>query len=120
MSEPKDRLKEWQARLDAERAKGLPRGSTLPKPAPRTMQKITTPLSEAPHYTRAKQANRGGLTADQASTCFDELVYSQSAGGVFATFAKDGSSYFYPMSRADAQEWFDDDSLGEYFNAMVR
>jgi hypothetical protein len=121
MSVPKDRLslKDWQAKLDAERAAGLRRGSTLPKPAPRTLEKITTPLSEASHYTRAKQANRGGLTAEQDSTCFDELVYSQSAGGVFASFAK-GGDYFYPMSRKEAQEWFDDDSLGEYFNAEIR
>ena len=119
MSVPKNRLslKDWQAALDAERAAGLRRGSTLPKPAvPRTMEKITTPLTKEAHYTR----NQGSLTADQASTCFDDLRYSQSAGGVFATFAKDGSSYFYPMSRADAQRWFDDDSLGEYFNAIVR
>jgi hypothetical protein len=39
---------------------------------------------------------------------------------VFATFYKGGDTYFYPMSRADAQDWFDDDSLGEYFNAFVR
>jgi hypothetical protein len=38
---------------------------------------------------------------------------------VFATFSKDGSQYFYPMSRADAQEWFDDD-LGRFFNAFIR
>ena len=109
-------LAEWQAALDAERAKGLRRGSTLPKQAP-TMQKITTPLSQEPHYVRAKLANRGGLTADQDSTCFDELTYSQSAGGVIATFAKGGGSdvYFYPMSRKEAEEWFSDDSLGEIF-----
>ena len=121
MSVPKNRLSlaEWQARLDAERAAGLRRGSTLPKAAPRTLEKITTPLSEEPHYTRAKKANRGGLTAEQDSTCFDELVYSQSAGGVFASFA-DGSDYFYPMSRSEAQDWFDDDSLGSYFNSEIR
>jgi hypothetical protein len=121
MSVPKNRLslKEWQAALDKERAAGLRRGSTLPKPAPRSFEKATTPLSEEPHYTRAKQANRGGLTAEQDSACFDELVFSQSAGGVYATFAKDGSQYFYPMSRADAREWFDDD-LGRYFNAVIR
>ncbi len=112
-------LKEWQARLDAERAAGLRRGSTLPKPAPRSFEKATTPLSQEPHFVRAKRANRGGLVAEQDSSCFDELVYSQSAGGVYATFAK-GGDYFYPMSRRDATEWFDDDSLGEFFNAFIR
>lgn len=62
------------------------------KTPPRTMEKITTPLKSEPHY------NRRPLIADQASACFDDLRYSQSAGGVFATFAKDGSTYFYPMS----------------------
>lgn len=116
MSAPKNRLslKDWQAQRDAERALGLPRGSIKSGTTPRTMEKITAPLKSEPHY------NRQTLVADQASSCFDDLRYSQSAGGVFATFAKDGSSYFYPMSRADAVEWFDDESLGEYFNEVVR
>lgn len=60
------------------------------------------------------------LVADTSdSACFDDLRYSASAGGVFATFAKDGSQYFYPMSRADAKEWFGSD-LGSYFNEQVR
>jgi hypothetical protein len=33
------------------------------------MEKITTPLSKEPHYTR----NAGAMTAEQASSCFDEL-----------------------------------------------
>jgi hypothetical protein len=53
------------------------------------------------------------------SDCFSDLRYSKSAGGVFATFAKDGSQYFYDMSRANAKDWFEND-LGEYFNAEVR
>ncbi len=59
------------------------------------------------------------LVADKASTCFDRLTYSPSLGGVFATFT-DGTNYFYPMDREEAQEWFDDPSLGKYFNAIVR
>ena len=51
-------LKEWQARLDAERAAGLRRGSTLPKPAPRSFEKATTPLSQEPHFVRASEPSR--------------------------------------------------------------
>ena len=27
---------------------------------------------------------------------------------------------FIAMSRSEAQDWFDDDSLGEYFNYVIR
>lgn len=60
------------------------------------------------------------LVADTSdSSCFDDLRYSPTDGGVYATFSRDGSQYFYEMSRADAKEWFDDD-LGRYFNENVR
>jgi hypothetical protein len=72
-------LKDWQAALDAERAKGLRRGSTLPKQAP-TMQKIPS-LQNEPHATRKSNSN---MVADQDSTCFDDLCYSQS-GSVLTT-----------------------------------
>ena len=52
------------------------------------------------------------------SSCFDDLRWS--GGTVFATFTKDGSQYTYDMSRAEAKEWFSDDSPGGYFNAEVR
>jgi hypothetical protein len=67
-----------------------------------------------------KGHNRKVMEAEQDSTCFSDLRYSASAGGVYATFAKDGSQYFYPLSRAEAREWFEDDSLGGFFNAEVR
>lgn len=51
------------------------------------------------------------------SKCFADLRYKD--GTVYATFT-DGSQYSYDVSRSEALEWFDDDSLGEYFNAMVR
>ena len=90
MSVPKNRLslKDWQAPARRRACAGLPRGSIAAKTTPRTMEKITEPLTKEPHY------NRRPLIADQASSCFDDLRYSQSAGGVFATFAKDGSQLF--------------------------
>ena len=107
-------LKEWQAQRDLERARGLPRESLKPKTPPRTVEKITEPLAQNEHYKR----NRGSLTAEGGSACFDELKYSQSAGGVYASFAK-GGTWFYPMSRADAEQWFQNDQ-GVWFNKMVR
>ena len=59
------------------------------------------------------------LVPDAGSACFSDLRYSSRDGGVYATFARDGSQYFYPMSKADAKDWFQND-LGEYFNANVR
>jgi len=58
------------------------------------------------------------LVADTSdSTCFDDLRYSN--GSVFATFT-DGSQYDYAMSRSEAKDWFEDSSLGGFFNAYVR
>jgi hypothetical protein len=60
------------------------------------------------------------LIADTGdSACFDDLRYSASDGGVYATFARDGSQYFYELSRADAKDWFADD-LGRWFNENLR
>lgn len=59
------------------------------------------------------------LVWDGDSECFSDLRYSPSAGGVYATFARDGSQYFYPMSRAEAKDWFGDD-VGRVFNAEIR
>jgi len=53
------------------------------------------------------------------SDCFDDLRYSPPAGGVYATFQKDGSQYFYAMSRSEARDWFDSD-VGRTFNKEIR
>src|SRR5579863_6941255 len=59
---------------------------------------------------------------DGDSECFEDLRYSPSAGGVFATFVKGGGQYFYPMSRAEAESWLveNGDVTGEIFNADIR
>ena len=57
------------------------------------------------------------LVYDGASKCFVDLRWS--GGQVFATFT-DGSQYSYPMSRAEAADWFNDESVGGYFNDLVR
>ena len=59
---------------------------------------------------------------DGNSTVFDDLRYSKSAGGVYATFARDGSQYFYSLDRSSAKEWLIDnaDQAGEFFNKYVR
>jgi hypothetical protein len=78
--------------------------------------------SEAGRHKQKPKSVRGGyLVAMQDSTCFSDLVYSSKDGGVFASFIGPGAGdYFYPMSRADAKAWFDDSSLGAFFNAFVR
>ena len=58
------------------------------------------------------------LVADTSdSTCFDDLTYAD--GAVVAVFT-DGTVYSYPMSKSEARDWFDDTSLGGYFNAVIR
>ncbi len=79
----------------------------------RAQQGIAAP-TPAKRQSRAKP-----LIADvSGSDCFNSLVFT--GGEVIAQFAKDGSVYAYPMSRADAKEWFSDDSLGEFFNSEIR
>jgi hypothetical protein len=91
-----------QDRARADRASPAAQGIVEPKKPP------------APRKSRAK-----GLIADvSASSCFNSLVYS--GGEVIAQFAKDGSVYSYPLSRADAEDWFNAGSLGSYFNAEIR
>jgi hypothetical protein len=56
------------------------------------------------------------------SSCFSDLRWSSNSGNggaVFATF-KDGSQYVYPMSRAEARDWFEDQSVGQTFNESIR
>lgn len=74
---------------------------------------MTTPTKRSHHLPKPLVADTGG------SKCFDDLRYSPTDEGVFATFARDGSQYFYEMSRADAKEWFKSD-LGHFFNEQVR
>lgn len=70
-----------------------------------------------------KTKSRGGnLVADTGdSECFDDLYYDKASGTVVASFIGPSSGVWeYPMSRADAKDWFGADSLGGYFNAFVR
>jgi hypothetical protein len=92
--------KAWGKLQDRLRAERLAPAYQKPTPAPRK--------------SRAKT-----LVADTSgSACFDDLRYRD--GTVTAVFAKNGAEYEYDMSLADAREWFDSDSLGEFFNSEVR
>jgi hypothetical protein len=94
-----EQRKAWgaeQDRLRAERA-------SQPKPTP----------TKRP--TRAKT-----LSADTSgSSCFNSLTYKD--GVVTASFANPTiGDWEYDMSLKEAREWFNDDSLGGYFNDNVR
>lgn len=73
----------------------------------------------APPKSHNTPRRKPPLVWDGDSECFSDLRYSPSAGGVYATFARDGSQYFYPMSRAEARDWFNDD-VGRVFNSEIR
>ena len=66
----------------------------------------------------AVEQDGDALVATTPSTCFDDLSWDD--GVATATFAKDGSVYEYEMSEEEFLEWADDDSLGGYFNDVVR
>jgi len=68
--------------------------------------------------TQPPKSSRPMYADTSGSTCFDELVWED--GTVSATFT-DGSTYDYDdFTRSEAREWFDDESLGGYFNDVVR
>lgn len=135
----------WQqARLDAEAARGLygnkrwdpgvgwvnKSGEPVarPKPAPSPFGKegtVSKQIDELlktlqPKIEKSHQRHNNFLEADTSgSKCFAELYYSAEDGGVYGTFLRDGYNEFWQMSRSEAREWFEDDSLGGYYNAVV-
>jgi hypothetical protein len=120
----------WQAeRMAGEAARGLhskgidnlPRVSDFKKSIAAGLNaKNRQPIAQVGDNSIKKIHRSKTLVAvTDDSECFSDLRYSKSAGGVYATFRRTDTQYFYPMSRADALAWFADD-LGEYFNAEIR
>jgi hypothetical protein len=110
---------EWQAQQDRIRAAGgwkayQAKQSSLTAQIDKALKANAPTTPKAGHNSRRNKP----LVADtDGSTCFADLRYSN--GIVFATFT-DGTQYEYDMSRSEARDFFDDDSLGGYFNAYVR
>jgi hypothetical protein len=110
---------EWQARQDTIRAAGgfkaFNAKSSLSAQIDKSLRANAPPPPKAGHNSRKSKP----LVADtDGSTCFDDLRYSK--GVVYATFT-DGSQYTYDdLSRSEARDFFDADSLGGYFNAFIR
>jgi hypothetical protein len=78
----------------------------------------TGPVAKALASSKPIKKKPRKLFADASdSTCFDDLSYE---GGVVTAIFTDGSIYDYPMSKSEARDWFDDPSLGGYFNSVVR
>lgn len=67
-----------------------------------------------------RRTNNGPMEADcSGSECFDALTYED--GVVTAEFNdRKGTIEEYAMTRAEAKEWFDSPSLGQWFNSSVR
>lgn len=79
--------------------------------------------SEAQRHKKPKikHHRNGDMIAQQGSSAFLFLAYSKAAGGVIASFANPTrGEWFYPMGRKDAKDWFNSDSLGGYFNDVIR
>jgi hypothetical protein len=81
-------------------------------------------LRKTPGYEKPAPAKRPSrateLKADvSGSSCFTSLKFRN--GVVTAVFANPTiGTWQYEMSRADAKEWFDSESLGGFFNDEVR
>lgn len=52
------------------------------------------------------------------SSCFDSLEWED--GTATAEFINGGGVYDYDMTRAEFLDWIEDDSLGGYFNDMIK
>lgn len=117
MSDAPDFMKDFLASIETRTKSNLAAKNVRDERQAQHLASVHAALTRKAAQT-AKKTKRVALRADaEASTCFDELSFR--AGTVFATFT-DGSEYTYDMSKAEAKEWFDDPSLGGYFNAVVR
>lgn len=71
------------------------------------------------HGGKPKKRGSGTLVADTSdSTCFADLRYK--GGSVYMTFTDGSQDIIDGMTKADAQDWFDADSLGGYYNDVYR
>lgn len=71
-------------------------------------------------YAKPKANNKRGIVWGGSSDCFDELVYSASARGVFGSFIGPASGvWFFPCSRSEAEEFLieNGNAPGSYFNS---
>lgn len=77
-----------------------------------------TPATPKPTAKRASRSKT--VVADTSgSTCFDSLTYKD--GTVTASFIGPAAGEWdFDMSLAEAREWFNDDSLGGYFNDNIK
>jgi hypothetical protein len=69
--------------------------------------------------TNKKPNAAATIIANKASTCFDNLEWND--GVATATFAnKTTGDWDYEMTREEFLEWAQSDSLGQYFNEVVK
>ena len=115
--DPADYQQFKQARLAAQAKQKQPTNADLSKSLSKQISQAIA--SKAPQVR--KKRHSGDLDADTSdSMCFDDLFYSASDGGVWASFIGPTAGYwFYPLTRAEAETWFSDD-LGRYFNDAIR
>lgn len=124
--DPADYQQFKQARLAAQGKQPKTSFDQLSKKLSKSLQKsiqetIKDKVREAPGPKTRKVGKY--LQADTSgSVCFVNLVFSKDDGGVYADFANPTMGmWFYPMSEAEARDWFDaGPDLGSYFNAFIR
>jgi hypothetical protein len=96
-----EQRKAWGAEQDRLRAERALQKEIKPAPAKR------------PSRAKTLEADTSG------SSCFNSLTYRD--GTVVASFANPTiGDWEYDMSLKEAREWFNDESLGGYFNDNIR
>jgi hypothetical protein len=117
--DPKDYAKFKEARAAADKARQARSERDLKQALKDAAQAVRDKLDSELEKSGAKRAKTPPPEWDGASTCFADLEYVP--GGVWATFHRGGAiTYFYVLSKAEAADWFDDESAGGYFNDNVR
>jgi hypothetical protein len=96
-------------------------GGGLSKEITKAIKGLGTKVNAEAPKTKTTKMKSKAPTWDGNSTCFADLEYDADAGGVWAEFIGPAAgTWFYPMSAADARDWFNDESVGGYFNDYIR
>jgi hypothetical protein len=117
--DPNDYAKFKQARAERDQQRQVKDKAVMKK----ALQNAAQAIHDKANEIQGKPKRPRPVEWAGDSECFADLEYSAADGGVWATFNRGGQTpapYFYPMSKAEARDWFDDDSVGAYFNDAVR
>lgn len=71
-----------------------------------------------PRYWNDQYPRRGNTNAFASSSWIDEIEYLPDMG--LAIMKTDGREYYYPMTARQVGNWVTSNSLGQYYNRLVK